>query len=133
MRTGARSTTSTGRRSISSIPRDESSTGESANCTRATAGQTRSRPLLRAYWALSDRLLPSRTVNGALGQTADRPALQDGEIMARSISHKTRCTSLAADLALIATALVSCADAEVPAARGCEPLETPERSEEHTS
>ena len=46
--------------------------------------------------------------------------------MARSISHKTRCTILAAGVALVASALVSCADAEVPAAKGCAPLETPE-------
>ena len=43
-----------------------------------------------------------------------------------SSSRRTRYTILAAGLALIATALVSCADAEVPAAKGCAPLERPE-------
>src|SRR5687767_8654097 len=46
--------------------------------------------------------------------------------MARPISHKTRCTILAASFALFAIALVSCADAEVPAAKGCAPIETRE-------
>ena len=46
--------------------------------------------------------------------------------MARTISHKARCTILAAGVALVASALVSCADAEMPAAGGCAPLETPE-------
>ena len=41
-----------------------------------------------------------------------------------SSSRRTRYTILAAGLALIATALASCADAEVPAAKGCAPLET---------
>ena len=43
-----------------------------------------------------------------------------------SSSRRTRYTILAAGLALIATALASCADAEVPAAKGCAPLERPE-------
>ena len=46
--------------------------------------------------------------------------------MARTAHAETRYTILAAGLALVATALVSCADAEVPAAKGCAPLERPE-------
>jgi len=46
--------------------------------------------------------------------------------MVRPISHKTRCTIFAASFVLIATAFVSCADAEVPAAKGCAPIETRE-------
>jgi len=58
------------------IPRGASSTRESANCTRATAGQTRSKPSSRVYWRMSDRIGPRRTVERPHGRTADRPRLQ---------------------------------------------------------
>ena len=46
--------------------------------------------------------------------------------MARTISSRARYTILAAGVALVAGVLVSCADAEVPAAKGCAPIETHE-------
>jgi len=58
------------------VPRGASSTRESANCTRATAGQTRSKPSSRVYWRMSDRIGPRRTVERPHGRTADRPRLQ---------------------------------------------------------
>ena len=47
-----------------------------------------------------------------------------GGIMARSSSSRTNGPIPAAAVALIATTLLSCADAEVPAAKGCAPVET---------
>ena len=44
--------------------------------------------------------------------------------MARAGSSRTRNTLLVAGVPLVATALISCADAEVPAAGGCAPIET---------
>ncbi|HTG77219.1 MAG TPA: hypothetical protein VL546_08625, partial [Steroidobacteraceae bacterium] len=46
--------------------------------------------------------------------------------MARTVSLGTRCTILTAGVVLVASVLVSCADAEMPAAKGCAPLARPE-------
>jgi len=49
-----------------------------------------------------------------------------GGIVARSSSSRTKGPIPGAAVALVVTALLSCADAEVPPAKGCAPLETRE-------